>query len=207
MINSLRQLQSEASRFATPSGSQLFDMCADRPLPGPGMARPQDWPNEASTCDGVAGIYAFLSEQLELIYIGESVDLQTRIRQHLARTGQSGGWSPRPRFLAVFHVQDKSRRGSLERHLIETLDPVENRQCRMRRDALGAATVTKAVRLQMPTSVKTDLDLLAKAEQSTLAEVIERALSSYIRTLPATVLHAIDGMKAASADLAKRRSP
>lgn len=88
----------------------------------------QSWP-----CNGHAGVYLILSEDGEIIYIGQSLSFGYRFYQYFKEDNgtcviRSANWSKKPASIVAVAAPDdkKYERLSLEEYLIQNLKPIDN---------------------------------------------------------------------------------
>ncbi len=88
----------------------------------------QSWP-----CNGHAGVYLILSDNGEVIYIGQSLSFGYRFYQYFKEDNgtcviRSANWSKKPTSIVAVAAPDdkKYERLSLEEYLIQNLKPIDN---------------------------------------------------------------------------------
>lgn len=107
----------------------LFPKSSRPPLVPCSLSWPQTWANSDDT-----GVYAFLDEQLRLLYIGTARVLGARLGAYCAYEVDDtcrlkhDGWTTKPRYVLTVAVPEEMpwEAAALEVYLIRTLDPRDN---------------------------------------------------------------------------------
>lgn len=98
------------------------------------IANKLSWPETWPSCSE-SGVYIFLNDKLEVLYIGEAKTLGARLCVY-CRLGKDGacvithsGWSEMPRYIMVISAPKESwfEYSALEKYLINKFPTVDNR--------------------------------------------------------------------------------
>lgn len=88
----------------------------------------QQWPG-----NGLGGVYLVLSENLDVIYVGETLWFGRAFYSHFKPHGDkceiiSGDWKVRPYAIVAIPAPEdrKYERSSLKRYLVQILKPIDN---------------------------------------------------------------------------------
>jgi hypothetical protein len=92
-------------------------------------AWPSTWPN-----NGRAGVYLIFGTEMQLSYVGKTVDFGWRLSQHFKWSEgrgkgicqPQGTWKIRPMFVATLPVSERFEAAGLEEYLIVKLRPPDN---------------------------------------------------------------------------------